>query len=274
MGFLAATFLLGESGCSNILHRHHSRSGGQNYSRMLLLSFDDNGEENLRVKPRKPVFENITYKTHVAVKGDSYWRIARHYGVSLAEVLKANDASKGDILHIGQEVQVPLRNIPSNVEYYTVMRGDTLSTIARRRQCTVAELYKLNRLSDDVIKIGQQLVVPKLSLKQDIPAHPDEVNLKPQAVIGNDSYTVRRGDTLSTIAAAHGMGIKELMQINGISQPDRIREGQKLNVFVGHGQSQGQRSEVSSSPKNSSKTGGEDDLFDILYVEDLFDVSH
>ena len=44
------------------------------------------------------------------------------------------------------------------------------------------------------------------------------------------TYTVRRGDTLGKIAKRHGMSLKELCSLNGISQNKVIREGQKLKV--------------------------------------------
>ncbi len=46
----------------------------------------------------------------------------------------------------------------------------------------------------------------------------------------NESYTVRRGDTLSQIAVRKGTTVAELVRANGLSNPDRIRVGQVLFI--------------------------------------------
>ena len=43
---------------------------------------------------------------------------------------------------------------------YTVSKGDTLSQIARRNQVSLAVLRKANKLKNDVIWVGQKLVIP------------------------------------------------------------------------------------------------------------------
>jgi LysM repeat protein len=277
MGLCALVLVLGETGCTSMLKRHRIDSGSSYYSRTVLTGFEDDSGEKLRAKPRKPAYESITYKDYVVVKGDSYWKIARRHSVSMNDLLKANDASREDILCVGQKVQIPIRNIPSTVEYYAVTRGDTLSRIARRRGCTIAELYQLNHLSGDTIMVGQQLIVPKLPDHENLTLHPESVSLNSKVVTaGNETYTVRRGDTLSTIAAAHSMTIKEIMDINGILQPDKIREGQLLNVASNRFSSNESRTTTTST--NSKVTGKaasvEDDLLGLFDDDDFFDISN
>ena len=48
--------------------------------------------------------------------------------------------------------------------------------------------------------------------------------------MANVTYTVKKGDTLSKIAAAYGMNYKTLAEYNGISNPDLIKVGQKINI--------------------------------------------
>ena len=43
-------------------------------------------------------------------------------------------------------------------------------------------------------------------------------------------HTVKKGDTLGAIARKYGRTVKQLMSWNGITNPDAIREGQKLRV--------------------------------------------
>jgi LysM repeat protein len=51
--------------------------------------------------------------------------------------------------------------------------------------------------------------------------------------VGGETYTVRRGDTLSSVATACGASVRELCSLNGIAEPNRIREGQVLRLPAG-----------------------------------------
>lgn len=98
---------------------------------------------------------------------------------------------------------------------YTVKNGDTLGRIAQQHGVSTAELRRANQLSGDLIRVGQKLQIPGTST---LPASPV-----------SDVYLVQRGDTLSAIALAHGISVKELKRANNLSG-DVIRIGQKLNV--------------------------------------------
>lgn len=94
---------------------------------------------------------------------------------------------------------------------YTIRRGDTLSGIANRFNTTVSELVRLNNIANpDRIYEGQVLIIRPGSC--------------------NDTYVVRRGDTLSAIAARYGTTVARLAGINGISNADRIYVGQVLDL--------------------------------------------
>ncbi|WP_066502144.1 LysM peptidoglycan-binding domain-containing protein [Abyssisolibacter fermentans] len=54
----------------------------------------------------------ITYKTHIVQKGDDYWKLSVEYGVSYQELLDANGATYNSILYIGDEVKIPVHNVP------------------------------------------------------------------------------------------------------------------------------------------------------------------
>ena len=46
------------------------------------------------------------------------------------------------------------------------------------------------------------------------------------------TYTVKKGDTLSGIAAKYGTTYQKIAQDNGISNPNYIKVGQKLKIIV------------------------------------------
>mgnify|MGYP006163628759 CR=1 FL=1 len=103
---------------------------------------------------------------------------------------------------------------------YVVERGDSLSVIARRFNTSVTRLASLNQLqSRNRIQIGQRLLLPQDNSPQ----------TSIVAVVSEDgSYTVRRGDTVSLIAARYGVTERALLAVNGIQDPHRIYPGQQL----------------------------------------------
>ncbi|MFN8439727.1 MAG: LysM peptidoglycan-binding domain-containing protein [Caldilineaceae bacterium] len=98
---------------------------------------------------------------------------------------------------------------------YTVRAGDTLSAIAVRTGTQVASLVAINQLSNaNQIRVGQVILVP--------------------AAVENrgstTNYTVRRGDTMYSLANTFNTTVGVLMWLNGISNANAISVGQVLQV--------------------------------------------
>ncbi len=122
---------------------------------------------------------------------------------------------------------------------YVVQSGDSLSLIARRFKTSVAQLASLNQLADrHRLKIGQRLLLPQDSAAatgqtsaQIAATATNQVRSAAQASSsGSDSYSVRRGDTLSSIANKLALDERTLLQINNIDHPDLIYPGQTLRL--------------------------------------------
>ena len=107
---------------------------------------------------------------------------------------------------------------------YVVERGDSLSVIARRFDTTVSRLVALNQLrSRNRISIGQRLLLPQDNVATS--------QLVVEAEVTTDGrYQVRRGDTVSLIAARFGVSEQEVLSLNGIADRNRIYPGQDLRL--------------------------------------------
>jgi LysM repeat protein len=107
---------------------------------------------------------------------------------------------------------------------YTVKKGDTLSAIAQRYNTTWSRLSALNNLaSPDSINPGQQLSVPCTPVNGD-------GQLTPPAEFKICPYTVKAGDTLSSIAQKYSTTTRLLIAVNNLASADRILAGQPLSV--------------------------------------------
>jgi LysM repeat protein len=101
---------------------------------------------------------------------------------------------------------------------YTVRRGDTLYSIARRYGTTVEAIAAANGIANPSrIRVGQVL---KISGGTGVPAPPS----------GGSTYVVRRGDNLFRISLRYGISYVYLAQYNVIADPSRIYVGQVLRI--------------------------------------------
>jgi LysM repeat protein len=157
---------------------------------------------------------------HVVQAGENLFRIALHYGTTVAAIQAANGLADTNI-YAGQRLVIPgageavAAAVPDGM--HIVQAGETLSAIALRYGVTTAALLQANSLaSANLIYVGQSLTVPGAGAAAAAPA------------VG--SYTVQSGDTLSSIAAAHGTTVAALASLNGLANPSAIYVGQLLRI--------------------------------------------
>lgn len=111
---------------------------------------------------------------------------------------------------------------------YTVVRGDTLGSIARRYSTTIQAILALNPqiTNPNIIYPGQVLIVP-VGGTGGIPIPPTG---------GTINYTVVRGDTLRNIAARYNTTVNAILALNPqIFNPNLIYPGQVLVIPGGTG---------------------------------------
>lgn len=147
------------------------------------------------------------------------------------------------------------------VSTYTVGRGDSLWSIAKKNHMTVAELAKANSLAvGATLKPGQKLIVPGKAVPKDLAAAP--ATSMPAAtppvaatpVRSSDAVThlVQSGESLGTIARRYQVTVGELAAANSITDPTKVRAGQKL-VIPGF-KAVPQKSTAAKAP--ATKSGG------------------
>lgn len=106
---------------------------------------------------------------HTVAKGDTFYSISKKYNLTIDELCKANNCKKDDVLKIGQVLVIPQKQpfpeakitMPQKTDTYTVQKGDTLYSIAKRFDISVDILKILNEMSGSTIKVGQKIVVPQ-----------------------------------------------------------------------------------------------------------------
>jgi LysM repeat protein len=132
---------------------------------------------------------------------------------------------------------------------YTVRPGDTVYGIATRHNTTVRALVRANSLRDGGrwIRPGQRL---RLSGGSSTPA--TSTPSTSRAPSSGRTVTVRPGDTMSGIAAKHGVSVSTLARVNGISNTRLIYPGQRLVVGGSAPPAAPQTSAPSAAPRSST----------------------
>jgi len=164
-------------------------------------------------EPEEPEQDFITYTVK---SGDSLWKISQQYGVSVNDIINANNLTS-TALQIGDTLLIPVTSTEeppttpptSNYIEYTVKSGDSLWLIANRYNTTVDAIKNASGITSNTLQIGQILRIPTSS--------------------SYITYTVRSGDNLWSIARTFNTTVNELRNINGLTS-DVLSIGQTLRV--------------------------------------------
>jgi LysM repeat protein len=194
-----------------------------------------------------PAAEAPPAVVYTVVAGDSLWAVAKKHGVSVAEISAVNSLASsaikpGQTLIIprAEEITAPAAapEVAAARATYTVRSGDTLGVIARRHGTSVAALKSANRLTSDIVRIGQELVLPSDSAPAvsavaagGAPAAPASA-ATPSAArsAGGMTHTVAPGETLSEIAKKYGVPYRDIAMANNIGNPRSLKVGQVLKI--------------------------------------------
>lgn len=183
-----------------------------------------------------------TSTTRYTVKaGDTYWKIAQSYGVSLSALLEANNAQTNDYLTVGQTITIPTGSSSgggssgggsssSTGTRYTVKSGDTYWKIAQNYGVSLSELLAANNAqTNSALTVGQTITIPVSSSGG---SSSGGSSASTQPYITYKTYTVKSGDTFWTIANDCGIPMEELLSCNKLTTSSTIYTGMKLTVPV------------------------------------------
>lgn len=116
--------------------------------------------QKLKIKEDNLTEDNENdYVIYTVKSGDSLYKIANIYNTTVSEIMTLNNL-KNTNLSIGQKLKIPNNNSSESLTTYIVKSGDSLWSIARRFNTSVDEIVKINNLKNDLLSIGQILLIP------------------------------------------------------------------------------------------------------------------
>ena len=165
------------------------------------------------------------YETYTVKPGDTLYGISNQFGVSVTELAELNGI-KGSNLSIGTVLKIPSKGgvNPNNMFMYTVQKGDTLYSIARKYNTTVNDIINLNYLKNNNLSVGQVIRIPENYYNYDEMSVPNYI-----------TYTVKPGDTLYSIAISNGISVDTIISDNVLNN-NNLNVGQILRLRVNEGE--------------------------------------
>jgi LysM repeat protein len=194
--------------------------------------------------------------SYTVTAGDTVSSIAGRYGLSTASVLAANGLSWKSLIFPGQILKLAapvaaaapapapaptaaVPAVPAVAGRYMIQRGDTISKIAARFGVTTQAVLAANGLGwSSIIYGGQTITIPAggsapLSVQTVSSVTPvTPVAAAPAAPVpaASTSYTVRSGDTISSISKSTGVPVSSILAANALGASSIIYAGRTLVI--------------------------------------------
>jgi LysM repeat protein len=192
----------------------------------------------------------VRFASHEVARGDTMASLVKEYGSSAVVIAKLNDL-KGGKLVPGETLKIPMIKGDASDKVllaaarvdrpqtdvgrtrqivYHVRAGDTLSSIARTHGIPVSTLAQLNNLGNHAgLTRGQRLVLKTAAAGG---RHSREARADAVASAHRVVYTVRHGDTVSSISHQFQVSEPALRSWNGLNKSHPIRAGRRLVMYV------------------------------------------
>lgn len=197
-----------------------------------------------------PADERVRWQRHKVRSGETLGGIARRYATTV-EVLQDANGIRNHIIRAGNYLMVPtatqslssyslsekqriaqLQNIPRGerkVEH-VVHSGESFWTIARHYGVSVRQLAQWNGMAPaDMLPAGHQLVLWLDANNEGAPLLTRAAAINTMRTI---HYTVRRGDSLTRIAAKFGVSVQQLANWNALNLEKYLQPGQRLKLLI------------------------------------------
>ena len=196
------------------------------------------------------------WQTYTMRPGDKLEKIAPRFGMTVANLKEANGIkgrikispgftllvagqSGGESLNMDalpEQPRLPDADpVPASDTKHTVRKGETLPTIAKHYGTSIAELKRINHLKGDKIAAGQRLAI-FITTKTPASSKGEKASAQPTQLARQDKkspkvihYTVRRGDTLTSIARQFKVDKDDLQRWNRATA-SVLRPGKTLTI--------------------------------------------
>ena len=152
-------------------------------------------------------------RTYTIEAGDTPGGVAKRFGVPLDELLRFNGLGPSGPFRVGQTLKIPKKGQVTGSRY-TVKPGDSVAKVADFHGVSQDDLRRANRMGRNAkLRPGQEIEIP--------------MTLRGGAT---RSHVIKKGDTLSSIAATHDVSVKRLRAKNKLKKGSPLELGRVLII--------------------------------------------
>ncbi|MDD5169122.1 MAG: N-acetylmuramoyl-L-alanine amidase [Syntrophales bacterium] len=199
----------------------------------------DKGEGSTKIGTSKKLEKKESFALYRVKKDESLDTIARNNGTTIARLMKLNSLKLKDKIYAGRNIKIPAvkseedtdekgeikkkeesREMPAGKvpAVYVVRKNDTLRDVAKKHGVSLQSLLKLNNMKlSDPLFVGRRIKIAE--------------NIEKEKTVPK-IYTVKKGDTLDTIARKHKTTIAVLKDLNSNKKLKPLLVDQKLKIPV------------------------------------------
>lgn len=187
---------------------------------------------------QKIILNGKEYYLHVIQRGEGLYRISLEYGVSMQEILDAND-DISESLKVGQILRIPVisgRNTTAEERgktreyiYHTVERGQTAFYISRRYNVSLEDIYRLNPGTENGLVNGAVLRIPTVAAPQ---ASTPRAISEPQHTANNNYiyHVVKPQETLFGLSRQYGTTVEKIVEENPALRSGILGVGTEIRI--------------------------------------------
>ena len=192
---------------------------------ILFVSLNINAQEN-----------NVI--THTVSKGQTLYSISKLYDTTVEDIVKMNPES-AITLSVGQQLRIPnnsndnekkvvvKKNNDGSLQH-TIQSGETLYRLSKLYGITTQEICDANPgLSTSNFRVGETICIPRTAVIKEVekPVIEEE---KLEVEDGSIKYKVKKGETIYSIAKAHGVETADIIAAN----PELKKNGLKKKMII------------------------------------------
>ncbi len=198
--------------------------------------------QNAELSYNKIIENGKEYYLYEVQESEGFMAIGRKFGVAYQDIIELNKEETKEGLKVGQIIRIPVvkgRNSDkeevknNDFIYHKVASGETLFFISRKYGVSINDIVKNNPGSDEVLKLNQELKIPKITEAAYIKLPKTE--RKSEQLEKKDTFQyhiVQPEETAFGIAGKYQISLTQLAAANPGLETNNLTIGAQIRIPV------------------------------------------